>query len=79
MGAVEHPRTVAFVKLWASYQSNMTAPTDLRNPDASLCLCYAGGTTKASRSAQVTHNLMLHPGLRGAPTWLNTVVDLLSK
>eukprot|EP00927_Polykrikos_kofoidii_P018313 TRINITY_DN18474_c0_g1_i1.p1 TRINITY_DN18474_c0_g1~~TRINITY_DN18474_c0_g1_i1.p1 ORF type:complete len:1546 (-),score=234.08 TRINITY_DN18474_c0_g1_i1:137-4243(-) len=54
---------VSFHDLWerahASVCVRFASPTSTYG-DATLCYCYTGGTTKASRCARVSHSMALH-------------------
>jgi len=50
-----------FPDLWHSaWAKSAAAPGIATSSSATLCYCYTGGTTKASRSARVTHEMALH-------------------
>jgi acyl-coenzyme A synthetase/AMP-(fatty) acid ligase len=53
---------VQFASLWAEAWSPglPPAPEVAASVNATLCFCYTGGTTKASRCARITHGMALH-------------------
>jgi acyl-coenzyme A synthetase/AMP-(fatty) acid ligase len=52
--------TMTFAQLWHEASSVHVGRGLASDDEATLCFCYTGGTTKASRCVRVTHRMALH-------------------